>query len=196
MRNVLLFGEDDGHALILGALVRRLAAEHQLPIHLGVRFAHGGYGRMLEEVRRFVRDLGAGQQPLPDLLLIGRDSNCQGYARAKAEVVNALGDYGGPVVVALPDPHIERWLLLDAEAFKEVVGKGCAAPDLKCEKDRYKGQLRQAIRDAGLQPLLGGLEYAQELIQAFHLDRVAHNDASFGHFLRDFRQHVNQWKST
>jgi hypothetical protein len=194
MHEVLLFGEDDGHAIVLGALVRRLAEEQDVPIHLDVRFARGGYGPLLSELRRFVRDLAAGQQTLPDLLLVGRDGNCQGYVQAREAVAKVLTDYGGPVAIAVPDPHIERWLLLDPAAFKQVLGKGCPAPDLKCEKDRYKEQLLHAIRDAGLQPVLGGLEYAEELIQALHLSRVGHADASFGHLLRDLRQQVNQWK--
>jgi hypothetical protein len=149
---------------------------------------------MLRELTRFVRDLVSGQQRLPDLLLVGRDGNCLGYVKAKEAVAHALGSYGGPTVIAVPDPHIERWLLLDAAAFKKVLGKGCPAPDHKCEKDRYKEQLLQAIRSAGLQPVLGGLEYAEELVQALDLNRVAQADASFRHLLDDLRQQMNQWK--
>ena len=36
-----------------------------------------------------------------------------------------------PVVLAVPDPHVERWLLLDGAAFKAAVGHGCDAPDQK-----------------------------------------------------------------
>jgi hypothetical protein len=194
MPEVLLFGEDDGHALVLGSLAHRLAEEHGVSVHVAVRFASGGYGPMLRELRRFVRDLRAGQQPLPDLLVVGRDGNCKGHAKAKEDVGEALHGYGGTTVIAVPDPHVERWLLLDPAAFKKVVGKGCPAPDHKCEKDRYKEQLIRAIRDAGLQPVLGGLEYAEELVQAMDLNRVAQADASFGHLLDDLRQQVNQWK--
>jgi hypothetical protein len=169
MPEVLVFGEDDGHALVLGSLVQRLAEERGVPVRVAVRFARGGYGPMLRELSRFVRDLRAGQQPLPDLLVVGRDGNCQGHAKAKEAVAGALGSYG-------------------------VVGKGCPAPDHKCKKDRYKEQLVRAIRDAGLQPVLGGLEYAEELVQALDLNGVARADPSFGHLLDDLRQHVNQWK--
>jgi hypothetical protein len=194
MPEVLVFGEDDGHALVLGSLVQRLAEERGVPVRVAVRFARGGYGPMLRELSRFVRDLRAGQQPLPDLLVVGRDGNCQGHAKAKEAVAGALGSYGGATVIAVPDPHVERWLLLDPAAFKKVVGKGCPAPDHKCKKDRYKEQLVRAIRDAGLQPVLGGLEYAEELVQALDLNGVARADPSFGHLLDDLRQHVNQWK--
>lgn len=195
MREVLLFGEDDGHALVLGAVVHRLAAEHEVPVHIDARFARGGYGPMLRDLGLLLRDLQAGRRLLPDLLLVGRDGNCQGFVQAKEHVAQTVGAYGGPVVIAVPDPHVERWLLLDPAAFKKVLGKGCPTPDLKCEKDRYKEQLRQAIRDAGLPAILDGLEYAEELVQAFNLNRVAQADASVGHLVNDLRQQVNRWKT-
>jgi hypothetical protein len=68
-----------------------------------------------------------------------------------------------PINVAVPDPHIERWLLLDGAAFKAVFGEGCDAPDLKCSRDRYKSRLIEAIRGTGVTPNLGGLEFATTL---------------------------------
>jgi hypothetical protein len=55
----------------------------------------------------------------------------------------------------VPDPHIERWLLLDSQAFKEVLHRGCSAPDQKCDRDRYKLLLDEAVRAAEVEPLLG-----------------------------------------
>ena len=43
-----------------------------------------------------------------------------------------------PVILAPPDPHVERWLLLDGAAYKAVFGKGCDTPDLKCDRNHYK----------------------------------------------------------
>ena len=46
---------------------------------------------------------------------------------------NAAGkSWPGAIVKAIPEPHIERWLLLDGAASRAAVGKGCQAPDLKC----------------------------------------------------------------
>ncbi len=59
-------------------------------------------------------------------------------------------DYDPITIYAIPDPHLERWLLLDSAAFKHVLGRGCSAPDQKCEKERYKQLLIQAILEAGL----------------------------------------------
>ena len=41
----------------------------------------------------------------------------------------------------VPNPHVERWLLLDGAAFKAAVGHGCDAPDQKCDRGRYKERL-------------------------------------------------------
>ena len=51
------------------------------------------------------------------------------------------------VIYAIPDPHIERWLLLDSAAFKKVLDKGCSAPTQKCERGLYKRLLLQAVRN-------------------------------------------------
>lgn len=196
MPDVLLFGEDAGHAVVLQALVERLATERRLDVRLHVRRARGGHGRMLTELAEFARHFERGRQSLPDLLLIGRDANCQGYAETKQAVEKALGGYPGPRVVAAPDPHVERWLLLDSAAFKKVLGKGCPAPDCKCEKDRYKRLLIQAIRAAGIKPLVGGIEYAEDLVKTMDLARVESADASLGRFLRDLRKHFNPWRQS
>jgi hypothetical protein len=194
MPSILLFGEDAGHATVLQALVSRVAADRGIEVEIQVRRARGGHGEMLKELRAFARQFQTGGQPLPDLLVIGRDANCQGYTAMKQSIEEVLADYPGPRALAVPDPHIERWLLLDAAAFKQVVGKGCSAPDAKCEKDRYKKLLAQALREAGLKPLIGGIEHAEDLIKAMNLSRAESADASVGHFLKDLRAQCSQWK--
>jgi hypothetical protein len=149
---------------------------------------------MLNELRGFIREFQRGREPLPDLLVIGRDANCEGYAKMKQAVEEVLADYPGPRILGIPDPHIERWLLLDSAAFKQVLGQGCSAPSYKCEKDRYKTLLTQAIREAGVKPLIGGIEYAEDLVQAMNLSRAESSDASFGHFLKDLRVQFAQWE--
>ena len=60
-----------------------------------------------------------------------------------------------PIVLATPDPHVERWLLLDGAAFRQVFGRGCDAPNLRCDRDLYKQRLVAAILAAGITPTLG-----------------------------------------
>ena len=142
---------------------------------------------MIQELKRFVKELALGQAKLPDLFIVARDANCNGYSTCVKEIRSALSDYAGSHVAAVPDPHIERWLLIDSQAFKQVFGQDCKAPDKKCNRDRYKQFLREAIRAVRIEPLLGGIEWAEDIIQAMDLDRAGLADASFGHLLSDLR---------
>lgn len=97
-------------------------------------------------------------------------------------------------MLAVPDPHVERWLLLDGAAFKAVFGQGCKAPDRKCSRNRYKNLLIAAIRAAGSTPLLGGIEHAEDIIRAMDIDRAALADASLRNFVDSLRATFQRWK--
>ena len=50
MPDMLLFGEDAGHAVVLGAFVERLAREREVEVQIDVRRARGGHGRKVRFV--------------------------------------------------------------------------------------------------------------------------------------------------
>ena len=158
MREIALFVEDNAHREVVGALLRRLANESGLAVHLDWRSAIRGRGRVAQELKRFLNDL-ARQGGHPDLIVVATDANCNGLRQRIREVDPSATV--SPVALAVPDPHIERWLLLDGAAFKAVFGKGCRAPDQKCDRGRYKHQLSEAIRANDIVPRLGGIEYAK-----------------------------------
>lgn len=57
-------------------------------------------------------DLARGAEPYLDILVVAVDANCFGVRQRQNDVRKAIGDsYAGQVVVATPDPHIERWYL-------------------------------------------------------------------------------------
>src|SRR5437764_285312 len=132
MPDVIIFGEDYAHEIILRTLLERLAAIFKVPVKIRVRSATGGHGRLLGDLKEFVRELAKGQAELPDLFVVARDANCLGYAQRAKEITETLEHYRGSVALAVPDPHVERWLLLDSHAFKVVLKQGCQAPDRKC----------------------------------------------------------------
>lgn len=187
MSKIVLFGEDYAHEIVVGKLIERLAREMGRDVTLAIRSAQGGHGRMIRELKAFVGELADFRAPLPDLLVIVRDANCRGLSACKKEITDALGGYSGDFLAAIPDPHIERWLLLDSHAFKSVLGAGCKLPKSKCDRDRYKVLLDAAIRAAGVEPLLGGIEFAQDIIEALDLDRASAADRSFGRAVTDLR---------
>lgn len=195
MPEIVLFAEDFGQETFLDTLLRRLASDHGVRVEIRPRSTRGGLGQMKSELRQFLRDLKAQRAHLPDLLLVARDANCSGFQACRrgleAIVPEELRDL---IVYAIPDPHIERWLLLDSAAFKAAVGKGCAAPDHKCEKHRYKQLLRQAVRDAGTEPLLGGLEHTESIVQELDLSRLEMLDRPFKELLAELRRWFKRWQ--
>lgn len=180
MRDVALFVEDYAHRQFVGALVERLAGEHGVAMRLDWRNARGGHGKAAAEFHRYLRDLERQGGHPPNLIVVATDANCIG-PNARAEEFSAAAP--APIVRAIPDPHIERWLLLDGAAFKRVFGRGCEAPDSKCERGRYKRLLTEAIRAAGVAPSLGGMEFAEDVVREIDLARAARADRSFARFV-------------
>lgn len=193
MPRVDLFCEDSAQEKIVGGLVERMADEQNVSVQVNISSATGGYGRVVEEFRQFVKDLHKSAPGLPDLVIVATDVNCQGRADRLKEL-QPSGVSRFPVVFALPDPHVERWLLLDGAAFREVVGKGCNAPDHKCERDRYKQFLHDAVRQAGIEPILGGLEFAEDIVRKMNLPRAGRHDAALRQFMEEFGRYLNEWR--
>lgn len=185
MREIALFGEDSAHRLVIGPLVQRIAEDRGIEVHLSWRSAVGGHGRVVRELERFLRDLSRQGGSWPDLIVVATDANCGGLNDRTRDVSAHTSAARAPVVLAIPDPHIERWLLLDGAAFKAAVGQGCDAPDQKCDRSRYKKRLIDAVHDAGVIPILGGLEYAEEIVREMDIDRAAQNDRSLGRFVQE-----------
>jgi Domain of unknown function (DUF4276) len=189
MYNLRLFAEDDAQEQFVGTLVKRIAREHDAPVDLRVRSARGGFGKALDELGRFADDCRRGIEAIPDMLVVAVDGNCTGFNDRRDQVVRSAGEaLADRLIVAIPDPHIERWFLLDGAAFRTVLGHGCQAPDHKCEKDRYKDLLIQAVQDAGIQPLLRGIEYAEALANEINLLRAAAADLGFKKFVESLRE--------
>lgn len=193
MPEIALFVEDAAHQRFLDALITRMARERGIVISLRWGNARHGHGAVIKELKQYLRDLQRNRNRVPDLVIAATDANCKGSARRK-EVVEVLEKAGLPTIAAIPDPHIERWLLLDSQAFKAVFAQGCGTPDRKCERSRYKKQLIDAILKAGIVPSFGGgIEFTDDLIQHMDLERMAQIDDSFGRLFADLRGAFQGW---
>lgn len=190
MREIAFFVEDDAHRQVIGALVKRIAEDLGVEVHLEWYNATGGYGKVVNEFQKYLRDIQR-QGALPDLIVVATDANCQGLNERIKEVGGQ--DASVPIVHAIPDPHIERWLLLDGAAFKAVFGEGCSAPDHKCERNRYKERLVESIRDTDTLPTLGGIEYAEDIVREMDIERCVSADRSFKRFVMELRSVFRQW---
>jgi len=194
MREIALFVEDFAHQSFLAALLQRMAAEYGVAVHLDWRNARRGHGAVVNELKQFLRDLQRGRDGLPDLVVVATDANCKGLAERLRQITEVTDKVDVHTVCAVPDPHIERWLLVDSAAFKSVFGRGCDAPDQKCERARYKKMLIDAIRSSGVMPNLGGIEFADDIVDAMDLTRAAAADASLSRLIEDLRAAFKGWQ--
>jgi len=134
MPDVLLFVEDDAQEVFIRRLVECLAQKDGIRLTITV-CAAGGYGRVLRQLQNFVKHWKMGRALLPDGIVVAVDANCRGSTQRRDQMDDKAGELKDRIVHAIPDPHIERWFLLDGNAFKKVLGRGCQAPDDKCEKE-------------------------------------------------------------
>ena len=196
MREIAFFGEDEAHRQVVGTLVRRIAQTRGVDVRLDWRNARRGHGAVARELIEYLRDLRRQESGRrPDLIVVATDTNCAGWNERSRELRGLVGEAPADVVLALPDPHVERWLLLDGAAFKTVFGRGCPAPDQKCDRDRYKTLLIRAIIDAGGTTLLGGIERAADIVKEIDLDRAKRADTSLRHFVEDLEAAMRGWSS-
>jgi hypothetical protein len=191
MRNIVLFVEDYGHESFIKAVIQRFAEEYSVAVKIIPRSVRGGHGKAISELKSYLKKNLRTEQP--ELLIVAIDANCKGYQDCKKEIGEALGTFQNISLCAIPDPHIERWLLLDSAAFKAVRGKGCSAPDQKCQRDRYKKLLMEAMIQSGVRPPLGGMEYAEDIVRAMDFERMEKSDPSLGYFLKSMRSKFNEW---
>ena len=195
MREIALFVEDHAHQQFLSALLSRLADEYGFQFRLDWRNVRRGHGAVVNELKQYWRDLHQDRTSPPDLVVVATDANCKGFKERLKELRSVAEKFPTPIAYAVPDPHIERWILLDSAAFKAVFGCGCNAPDQKCERDRYKNMLIETILGTGITPSLGGIEFAADIVQEMDLVRAGQNDHSLGFLLKALRTEFRKWKN-
>jgi hypothetical protein len=141
MPEIILFCEDWFHGQFVGALLRRFAANYGVGVKARFLSSEGGLPGMQSEFRIFLRDLARQKQGIPHSIIVVVDANCKGYTERRSLIESVLDQYQqfqGLVSYAIPDPHIERWMLVDPGAFQKVFGRGCTLPATKCAKREYK----------------------------------------------------------
>ncbi len=196
MRNISLFVEDTVHEDFLVVLVQRVANAYNIEIKIKVSSVRGRHEAVITELGQYQQDLQRNCEDLPDLIIVGTDSNGRGFLQREKEVNQATSNLADRVISMIPQPHIERWLLLDSEAFKKVFGADCSVPKRKCDHDRYKRLLLQAILDGGVVPLLGGIERTTDLVNAMDLQHLEQSDRSFRRFFRALQHRFEIWQQT
>ena len=198
--SVTYFLEDRAQEGLIKALVERVASEESIPPPLlrhSVRSARHG-SRVIIEFRNFLKDARRAGVGMEGLVIVSVDGNCKGYKdriKQLSRYVRPTDRFRNMVIYAVPDPHIERWYLMDQGALKVAIGLNRAPelPTYKCKKAYYKQILNHVLREAGVQSLLGGPEYAEKIIESISdLRLFAQQNAGLERFVEDLRRLLRQ----
>lgn len=191
-----MFVEDQAHEVFLVAILQRFSSKYNVAVKQKSINARGGRGKVISELKQYQNDLQRNKETLPDLIIVGTDSNCKGFREREKEINRNITDIEELVISMIPEPHIERWFLIDPDSFKAVFGKGCPTPDQKCERDRYKDMFLEAITEVGVIPLLGGIEHINDLVKEMNLQRMKNNDKSIRRFLNSLNRRFKSWQQS
>ncbi len=197
-RRVAFFLEDSAQEAIIPPLFSRIAEEEGLlPADLEFQVLYARGGASLEAFRAFLQD--ARDQPYlrADLLVVGSDANCKGFT-ARRDTVSAVAAKSPfqEFVTAIPDPHVERWFMLDLHALSDAAGVSLSIPTpaYKCDKNRYKTLLRQAFRGTEVTPPFGGIEFGPIVAKTMDLYQAAKQDHGLADYVEKARAWINRQK--
>ncbi|MBI2886622.1 MAG: hypothetical protein HYY02_05390 [Chloroflexi bacterium] len=188
------FLEDLGQEKFIDALVRKVVRQElgnsvALEVHIGN--AAGGSGAVLDSLNKWLDRYSDGRDSPPDVLVLAIDGNCSGYNARKREIQRRVQEkhYGGSLVCAVPNPHMEKWYLSDPTGFRQCFESPYTpvVPRHKCERNKYKGLLASALSQSGVDAPLGGAEYGADIVECIDLNRASQNDISLKKFLSDLR---------
>lgn len=186
--NVPVFAEDNAHEQFVTAVLRKLGVELGVRLNVNVVSARGGHGQALAEFRAYQLALEK-QRMLGGLLVVAIDANCAGWSEMRSRIRAAIREqlFVGSAI-ACPDPHIERWYLADPVALSErFPGTSFQLPRRKCERDLYKRLLHDCLSSAGEIVMLGGAEFAADIVDAMSFYRAGKQEPSLKAFIEDLR---------
>jgi len=103
------FLEDIGQARFIRALCRRILSDQgvsQTTLEEEVRNSSGGKASVDREFERFLRDYSRGQNARFDIVVVAKDTDCQGESTVRNQLQNVVNraSYAGIVTFAIPDP--------------------------------------------------------------------------------------------
>lgn len=187
------FLEDIAQEKFVTAMVRKVAADVNVlsELRIDVQNSAGGASRALGSLRNFLSRFHDSESISYDCLVVSIDGDCKTYQNRRTQItrIATQSGYTFPIVCAIPDPYIEKWYLADPVGFQQCFSSSQLpiVPTYKCESTRYKSALANALKNGGLDPLLGGPEYGDEIVDCMDLYRAEQNDPALGRFLRDMR---------
>ena len=188
---ILCFLEDRAHEAFVCTLIRRIAREESVDVRLEVRSARHG-ARVFSELKRFLMLLKKSGEPLlpgQDVLLVVADADRDRKKRVD-QLRKAVGQELLDVAVfCIPDPHIEKWYVLDERALEDAAGVRLGGMPGSRQRD-YKLVLKRTVEETG--SILGGVEYGGDLAESMNLKLAESRDANFKEFLKSLRSQLRR----
>ena len=177
VHHITLFREDRGHGEVVTAILKRF-----LPYSEVMQFPINQPASELKKKFKRLEDC--------DLLVLAKDANLVGMSGRSSYLSGLLPDWlKYKTVLCIPDPYIERWLLLDSKAFSVVYGRGFDAPKATGERAYYKDYLKRSIKACGNSPI-DSFERAADIINAMDFDTI--QDDSFQLFITELTTFLNK----
>lgn len=190
---IIFYLEDAAQEALIPHLVERLIRDEGKNIsNYDLRVLGARGGGSISAYRNYLKQVKKRKNLSADLLIVGSDGNCNGFTTRRQQLEKAAKNVPYPLVItAIPDPHIERWYLLDGPALAKVaeVAVQAVAPTVKCDKNYYKNLLKKTFTDQKLFPPLGGAEYGPDVAKIMDL----HTAGTIDHSFRDFVDQVRCW---
>ena len=189
---ILYYLEDRAQEDFITSLVKRVAVDEQIAekdLKHNIRSARGGQNIrvFINDFKEFIKDRMTGTES--NIIIVSVDGNCEGHTDRINKLKRHIKEnhpFKEKVVYAVPDPHIERWYLMDQKAFKVGVGidKAPELPQYKCDKNYYKDILHRTLKESGINSLLGGAEYAERIVNNMEdLYSLGKQDEGFKEFV-------------
>lgn len=183
--------EDNAQEQFIKGIIKRILGENNLSeddYEITALCNRGG--KSLQALKAFIHEGKRVSYRTKDILIIGSDANCMGFNERKKQIDKITSDspYKN-IITAIPNPHIERWYIMDPHALKEAVDPGISVnlPSYKCEKGFYKKLLKNAFHAVGIYPPLGGGEYGEEIAMHIDIYECGKLDRGFKEFIDQLR---------
>jgi len=190
---IILFLEDNAQEVFIRALVERLISDEGKNLNdYEFRLLNSRGGGSIRAYKDFIKQVRKRNHLSADVLIVGSDGNCNGFLKRKQQLLDASINIPYPeVITAVPDPHIERWYMLDNKALSNAAGVPVRVVSLKvkCDKNHYKTLLKESFADQNLFPPLGGAEYGSLIAKSMDLYVAGKIDRS----INDFVDQVLSW---
>jgi len=115
---IIFFLEDTAQEAFIRAMVERLIQDEGKNVQdYDLRVLNSRGGGSIRAYKDFLIQVKKRKYLDADVLIVGSDGNCNGFVKRKQQLLDASKSIPYPVVIsAVPDPHIERWYLLDGQA--------------------------------------------------------------------------------